>query len=285
MSEDVLAVGGTIRIANGSVVRDGWISNTVVPRRFLPGIQIVEYLRAFLFGRLGWNRLGGNLVISGAFGLFHRDEVIAAGGYDLGTVGEDLELVLRLRRQGYESGTRHRVDFIPDPVAWTEAPETGRALGRQRDRWHRGLAEVLSRNRTLFLNPRYGLVGMLVYPYFVVTELLAPVLEALGLAVLVVALPFGLVSWTFALLFFLCAYGYALILTMVTLLLEEMTYHRYEGAVNRVLLLFWALCENLGFRQLTVLWRVRGLIRWLLKRRDWGQMERKGFKPRVRPEL
>ena len=273
----VIAAGGTIRIANASTVSAGRVVRTRVPRQAIPGFQVVEYLRAFLFGRLGWNRLGGNLIISGAFGLFRRDAMIAAGGYLHETVGEDMELVLRLRRLGYERKGPHRVDFIPDPVAWTEAPSSLRVLGRQRDRWHRGLTDVLWRHRKLFLNPRYGAMGMVAYPYFVVNEMLAPVVEAVGLIGVVLGLMLGAIDWPFALLYFLVAYGLGAVLTVMALVLEEMNFHRYHSFGDRVMLVVWALLENLGYRQMTVVWRLRGIFRYFTGSRSWGKMERAGF--------
>ncbi|MCA1689562.1 MAG: glycosyltransferase family 2 protein, partial [Actinobacteria bacterium] len=157
----VVAAGGTIRAVNGSKVRQGRVVEPHTPRRFVPAVQAVEYLRAFLTGRLGWNRLGGNLIISGAFGIFRREATIEAGGYERATVGEDMELVARLRKRGIERNGPRRVEFIPDPVAWTEVPESLRVLGRQRDRWHRGLADVLWRHRRVLFNPRYGTLGLL----------------------------------------------------------------------------------------------------------------------------
>jgi cellulose synthase/poly-beta-1,6-N-acetylglucosamine synthase-like glycosyltransferase len=278
-SDDVVAAGGTIRIVNASDVRGGRVVRTRTPRDPIPGIQVVEYLRAFLFGRLGWNRLGGTLIISGAFGLFRRDAVVAAGGYVHDTVGEDMELVLRLRRRGYEGHGSSRVAFIPDPVAWTEAPETLRVLGRQRDRWQRGLADVLWRHRRVLLNPRYGAMGLVAYPYFVFVELFAPVVEAIGIAGLLLGLSLGAVDTSFAIMFFLAAYGLGAVLTVLTLALEEASFHRYDRFVDRVLLIGWALVENLGYRQLTVVWRLQGLYRYLRGRTDWGKMERKGFAP------
>lgn len=277
--DDVVAGGGTIRVVNGSEVRGGRVGRTRAPTNPLAGIQVVEYLRAFLFGRLGWNRLGGNLIISGAFGLFRRDAVIAAGGYLHETVGEDMELVLRLRRLGYEQKGRHHVSFVPDPVAWTEVPETLRVLGRQRDRWHRGLADTLWRHRAVAFNPRYGAMGLVAFPYFILVELLAPVIEALGLIGLVAGLFLGVVNASFAALFFLVAYGIGFTLSVATLVLEEASYHRYEGMRDRLLLLLWALAESIGYRQITVVWRLRGLFRYLRGRRDWGAMERRGFRP------
>jgi cellulose synthase/poly-beta-1,6-N-acetylglucosamine synthase-like glycosyltransferase len=276
-SDGVLAVGGTIRIANNSLVRGGRVVETRAPSKAVPGFQVVEYLRAFLFGRLGWNRLGGNLIISGAFGLFRREAMLAAGGYAHDTVGEDMELVLRLRKLGYETGGPTRIDFVPDPVAWTEAPETLRVLGRQRDRWHRGLTDVLWRHRRLLFNRRYGKMGLVVFPYFFFFELLAPVVEAVGLVGLVLGMIVGAIDWPFAVLFFLSAYGLGALLTMATLVLEEMTFHRYEGFGDRLLLVAWTLLENCGYRQMTVWWRLKGMWSYLRGSQQWGAMERRGF--------
>ena len=277
MADDVVAAGGTIRVANGSEVRAGRIVKARAPRSWLAGVQTIEYLRAFLFGRLGWNNLGGNLIISGAFGLFRRDAMIGVGGYLHDTVGEDMELVAHLRRTGIESGRPSRVEFIPDPVAWTEVPESLEVLGRQRDRWHRGLADVLWRHRALLFRPRFGGLGLIVYPYFLLFELLAPVVEAVGLLGAVVGLVFGLLDPDFALLFFLVAYGYALVLSLLTLVLEEWSFHRYGDFNDRMLLMAWAFVENFGYRQITVLWRLRGLVKYIRRRTEWGVMSRKGF--------
>jgi cellulose synthase/poly-beta-1,6-N-acetylglucosamine synthase-like glycosyltransferase len=280
-STDVVATGGTIRVVNGSEVKFGRIVRTRVTTHALAGIQVVEYLRAFLFGRLGWNRLGGNIIISGAFGLFRRESVVSAGGYLHDTVGEDMELVLRLKRLSYEQSGPGRIAFVPDPVAWTEVPESAKVLGRQRDRWHRGLADVLWRHRRMFLNPRYGVTGLFVFPYYVFVELLAPVIEAGGLLTLALGLIFGIIDWRFAALFCLTAYGLGTALTAFTLILEDISFHRYNTFRDRGLLFWWALMENLGYRQMTVYWRLRGLWKFLRGRKDWGVMERKGFQKPV----
>ena len=280
---DVVATGGTIRVVNGSEVKFGRVVKTRVPTHALAGMQVVEYLRAFLFGRLGWNRLGGNIIISGAFGLFRRESVLGAGGYLHDTVGEDMELVLRLKRLSYERGGPGTIAFVPDPVAWTEVPESLKVLGRQRDRWHRGLADVLWRHRGMLLNPRYGVTGLVVFPYYAFVELLAPVIEAMGLISLALGLIFGIVDWNFAALFYLTAYGLGTALTAFTLILEDLSFHRYETFRDRALLFLWALLENLGYRQMTVYWRLRGLWKFLRGRKDWGAMERKGFKPIAAP--
>jgi cellulose synthase/poly-beta-1,6-N-acetylglucosamine synthase-like glycosyltransferase len=274
---DVVAAGGTIRAVNGSTVDNGRVVVPRAPRSFLAGVQAVEYLRAYLTGRLGWNRMGGNLIISGAFGLFLRTSVLAVQGYEHDTVGEDMELVARLRRRAYEDGGPGRVEFVPDPVAWTEVPESLRVLGRQRDRWQRGLADVLSRYRGVALRRRYGSLGFVAYPYFVLVELLGPVVEAVGLVGLVLGLLTGSVNWPFALLFLLVAYGLGLIMTVLTLALEEWTYRGYGRGRDTLVLLGWAILEPLGYRQLTVVWRLKGLWKYSRGRTDWGVMTRKGF--------
>jgi cellulose synthase/poly-beta-1,6-N-acetylglucosamine synthase-like glycosyltransferase len=277
VSDGIVAAGGTIRAANGSRVLRGRVVEPHAPRRFIPGVQAVEYLRAFLTGRLGWNRLGGNLIISGAFGLFRREATLDAGGYEHDTVGEDMELVARLRRRGIEQGGPRRVEFVPDPVAWTEVPESLRILGRQRDRWHRGLADVVSRHRRVFMNPRYGTLGLLAFPYFALIELLAPVVEVIGIVTLIVGLAVGTMEIEFALLFLLLAYGFGVAMTVLTLALEEWSYGGYGGTRERLLLFWFTLLEPFGYRQLTTIWRIRGLVKYLRGKNEWGVMTRSGF--------
>ena len=283
-SDNVVAAGGTIRVANGCTIRRGRILDMRAPRNPIAGFQVIEYLRAFLFGRVGWNRLGGNLIISGAFGLFHRETVLEIGGYAHDTVGEDMELVIRLRRHGFETGGPSDADFVPDPVAWTEVPESTRVLGRQRDRWHRGLADVLWRHRTVLFNRTYGAMGWVAFPYFVFVELLAPIIEAVGLVGGIVGLALGMIDVPFALLYFLLAYGYGMLLSLCTLLLEELTFQRYQRLSDRLVLVGWALLENLGYRQRTVIWRLRGIWKYLRGRKDWGAMERRGLNRDATPK-
>jgi len=283
LDDRVVAAGGTLRVVNGSRVTAGRVIRQRAPRRFLPGVQAVEYLRAFLAGRVGWNRLGGNLIISGAFGLFRREPMITAGGYRHDTVGEDMELVVRMRRLAHERGEPERIVFVPDPVAWTDVPRRVRVLARQRDRWHRGLADVIERHRGILLNPRYGPMGLVVAPYFLFVELLAPVVELLGLLLLAVSLPLGVVNVPFAVMLLIVAYGLGLLLTTLTIALEEWTYGGYGGLRDRLLLLGYGAIESVGYRQLTALWRVRGLARHWRGHGDWGVMEREGFRPASGP--
>ena len=277
VDERCVGAGGTIRAVNGCEVRAGRVVAARAPRRPLAALQTVEYLRAFEVGRVGWNRLGGNLIISGAFGLFRRDAMVAAGGYHHGSLAEDMELVATLRRRGYETGAPGRILFIPDPVAWTEVPESLGDLARQRSRWHNGLVEVLRRHRALLLNPRYGALGLVVAPYYAVVELFAPVVEFVGLVSLAIGIAIGAINWPFAILFFLVAYGWGSLLTLFAIGLDEWTYRSYGGLGDRLLLLACALAEGIGYRQLTTFWRMKGIWNSLHGRTEWGRMTRAGF--------
>jgi len=277
LGRQVAAVGGTVRVANGCTVKDGRVTDARVPGRFLPGVQVVEYLRAFLFGRLGWNRLGGSLVISGAFGLFRKEYLHAIGGYRATSVVEDLDLVVRLHRYLRQHKRRYEIPFIPDPVAWTEVPESGRILSRQRERWHRGLIAAMWQYKGMLFNPRYGRVGLIAMPFFTFGEMLAPLVEVVGYVITVGGLLLGAVNVNFALLFVLVAWGYGMLLSLWAVVLEEVSFQRYRRLGDLGRLLLFATLENFGYRQRTVWWRLKAF--WLVFRQKqvWGEMTRKGF--------
>lgn len=281
LGDDVAAVGGTIRVANGCGVELGRVTDARVDGRWLPGCQVVEYLRAFLFGRLGWNRIGGSLLISGAFGLFRKEHVLAIGGYLTGSVTEDMDLVVRLRRYLQEQGSRATLPFIPDPVAWTEVPTSVRVLARQRERWHRGLIGTLVQHRRMILNPRYGVVGMVALPFYLFCELLAPLIEVLGWITLAIGIAVGALDGAFALLFFLVAVGYGTLLSVWAIVLEELSFQRYKRRSDLLRLLGFALIEGLGYRQMTVLFRLQAFWRFLRGVESWGTMTREGFSARA----
>jgi cellulose synthase/poly-beta-1,6-N-acetylglucosamine synthase-like glycosyltransferase len=282
LGREIAAVGGTVRVANNCTVKDGRVTDARVPRKWLPGIQVVEYLRAFLFGRLGWNRLGGNLIISGAFGLFRKEYVMAVGGYATNSIVEDLDLVVRLHRYLRRNKIRYEMPFIPDPVAWTEVPESLKILSRQRERWHRGLIAAMWEYKTMLFNPRYGRVGLLAMPFYAFCEMLAPVIEVLGYVITAVGLIFGMVNGSFALLFILVAWGYGMLLSIWAVVLEEVSFRKYRRFGDLFRLLLFASLENFGYRQLTVWWRLKAFASVWKRVHVWGDMTRKGFgKPSV----
>jgi len=277
LGRQIAAVGGTVRVANGCPVEHGRVTDARVPRRFLPGVQVAEYLRAFLFGRLGWNRLGGNLIISGAFGLFRKDHLLAVGGYRTTSIVEDLDLVVRLHRYLLRRGVPYEISFIPDPVAWTEVPETSAVLARQRERWHRGLIAAMWEYKSMLFNPRYGRVGLIAVPFYTFGEMLAPLIEVLGYVVTIAGAAAGVVSLSFALLFLLVAWGYGMLLSLWAVVLEEVSFRRYRRPADLVRLVLFAMLENFGYRQRTVWWRLRAFFTVWRQRRVWGEMTRKGF--------
>ena len=273
----IAAVGGTVRVANGCTVKDGRVTDARVPRRFLPGVQVVEYLRAFLFGRLGWNRLGGSLVISGAFGLFRKDYLHAIGGYRVTSVVEDLDLVVRLHRYLRQKRIRYEIPSIPDPVAWTEVPESGRILSRQRERWHRGLIAAMWLYKGLLGNPRYGRVGLVAMPFFAFGEMLAPLVEVTGYVATAAGLALHVVDVPFALLFVTVAWGYGMLLSLWAVVLEEVSFRRYRRFGDLLRLIIYATLENFGYRQRTVWWRLKAFWSVFRQKHAWGEMVRKGF--------
>jgi cellulose synthase/poly-beta-1,6-N-acetylglucosamine synthase-like glycosyltransferase len=277
LGQRVAAVGGTIRVVNGSTVAQGRVAAVRVDRTWLGGIQTVEYLRAFLFGRLGWNRLGGNLVISGAFGLFRREYLLAINGYQTGNVTEDMDLVVRLHRYLSEQGIDAAMPFVPDPVAWTEVPGTLKVLRRQRERWHRGLIGTMLTHRRMLFNPRYGAAGTLAMPFFFFGEMLAPLVELFGWAALAVSIPLGAVDWSFALLFIGVSMGYGLLLSVWAVIFEATSFRRYRRLPDYLWLALFAVLENVGYRHLTLWFRVEAFWKHARGVQTWGTMTRAGF--------
>nr|WP_281363302.1 glycosyltransferase family 2 protein [Nocardioides perillae] len=285
----VIAAGGVVRVANGSRVERGRVSNPRMPRRWLARIQVVEYLRAFLVGRAGWSRAGGLLIISGAFGVFRKDVLLEVGGMATDCIGEDAELVVRLHRRLGDEDLEGDVVFVPEPVAWTEVPEDRGVLRKQRRRWHRGLAEIFVRHRGMLFRPRYGVIGTVTMPWFFFFELLAPVVEVLGLvyfALLLVALlldPFvayelQTLNVPFASLLLTASILFAIFVTLVALLAEEVSFRRYRGVPDLLRAVLAAVEENFGYRQLNAFWRLGGIVEVLRRSaHDWGDMQRKGF--------
>ncbi|HKK07850.1 MAG TPA: glycosyltransferase [Gemmatimonadota bacterium] len=273
----VAGTGGTIRVANGVRFRGGVPIAPRGPRNWLASFQVPEYFRAFLFGRLGWNRLGGNILISGAFGLWQKRLMVAVGGYDEASIAEDLELTLNIHRLLKDRREPYDVPFVPDPVVWTEVPETIQMLGSQRERWHRGLLGTLFRHWRMFLNPRYGFIGLLTLPYYVLGEMLAPVVEVTGYGVIAAGLWLGVLNVPHALLFFALAFGYQMLLSLGAVWLEYLTFRVYPRARDYARIVVFALLEPLGYRQLTVWWRLKGFWTFLRDVSSWGSQARKGF--------
>ncbi|WP_186579613.1 glycosyltransferase family 2 protein [Aquibacillus kalidii] len=273
--DEVIASGGSVRIANGCVIENGEIIDTGLSKKPLVIMQVIEYLRAFLTGRVGLSHNNLLLIVSGAFGVFSKKWVIEAGGY-AHTVGEDMELVVRLHRLIKEKKLNKRIVYVPDPVCWTEAPESIKFLRRQRKRWHRGLFDSLWKHRKLMFNPKYGSIGLISMPYFFFIEFLGPLIELIGYILLIVSIIADSIYMEYAIIFFLLSLIYGSIYSMAAVLLEEWSMERYKKVRHFVLLFFISLTETLWFRPMTVLWRVEGMIEMIFGKKGWGEMVRKG---------
>lgn len=272
---DVIASGGSVRIANGSHIENGSIMKVGLSKNPLVIMQVIEYLRAFLVGRIGLSRHNLLLIVSGAFGVFSKKWVIDAGGYSH-TVGEDMELVVRLHRYVKEKKANKKIVYVADPVCWTEAPEEITFLKRQRNRWHRGLFESLWMHRSMAFNPKYGSIGMVSMPYFILIEFLGPVVELAGYLFIILSFFLGGIYEELALLLFLLFVIYGSIYSMLAVLMEEWSLKRYPKARHIAVLFFYSLTETFWYRPLTVIWRCQGIMDVLRKKRGWGEMQRKG---------
>jgi len=272
-----LAVGGTIRIANGSRIEAGQVVDMKLPRNFLALVQIVEYLRAFLMARLALSSMQALTVISGAFGIFQRRAALRVGGYSHGTVGEDMELVIKLHRLYREGKEPYQIDFIAEPVCWTEVPESLAVLGRQRARWQRGALETFFRHKKMLFNPRYGRVGFLGFGHILVVDVLGPLVEVFGYVLVPLLWGLGLLSVDYLLAFLAVTFTLGIFVSASTLILEEVELRRFPRARDLAILTAIAVAENFGYRQLANFWRLRGWWQFLNKQQGWGTMTRKGF--------
>lgn len=266
---DTLAQGGTLRILNGCQVIKGKISQIKIPKKILEGIQVVEYLRAFLYGRMGWNHLGGNMIVSGAFGLFDRKSVIEVGGYDIKSIAEDFEITMKISKYQRDKNRKQSIRFIPDPVAWTIVPSTLKDLGRQRARWHQGLCEVLVKYKRMIFNPKYRLTGLLGVPYMWIGELLEPLVEILGYIVMILGVSLNIFGFSRVLLFLAIAWGYSTFVTIISIILEVTTFRRYNLISQLLKLFVYSILENIGYRQISLWWRVKGFVQYFLKSKVW----------------
>lgn len=274
---DVIASGGVVRIANSCIVEEGRLIEVKLPQKLIARFQVLEYMRAFLLGRMAWSKINGLLLISGAFGLFKREIALKAGGYNHNTVGEDMELVVRMRTYMYEQKRRHKVCYIPDPLCWTEAPSTYQILGRQRNRWARGTFETLKIHRKIFLNPRYGVLGMISYPFWLLYEWLVPFVELSGFIVFLILIIAGKVSIQLFLGMLCAVYSFAFFISMFALLSEEMSFFKYTHKRDVMKMILTALIEPFWFHPRVVWWAIKGNFDLIKGKKTWGEMTRQGF--------
>ena len=279
----VVAVGGIIRVLNGSEIQGGQLQRVRLPRKSIEVIQVIEYLRAFLIGREAWAQGNMLMIISGAFGLFRTDLVRAVGGYRSRAIGEDFDLVARLHRHMLEKQADYEIRFVPDPMCWTEVPSDLKSLGRQRARWQKGLLDVLWPNLDMLFRPRYGRIGCFALPYLWLFELFAPVIEIVGIATIILAACVGVLSREFFLQFLIFGYAFATVISIGSVLQEEITYKRYNDWKDVARLITYCFFEHFPYRQLHMIWRLQGLWQYLRGDLVWKPVKRKGLQSAQAP--
>ena len=272
-----VAVGGIIRIASGCEIVNGELREINLSNNPLLMLQTNEYLRAFLTGRIGFHKMGMLLIISGAFGAFNKQLVIDAGGYTPKCIGEDMELVVKLHQHMLKGKRVYSIKFLPDPVCWTQPPDTLGDLKKQRKRWHIGLIDTLMRHRDMAFNPDYGRVGIFCLPYFWIFELIGPVFEVMGYFSVPISFLLGIVDLHFMLSFFLVAVLYGTILSVGALLMEENTFRKYPRISQILKLFLYAVLDNFGYRQLNTIYKVEAMLGFRRNKSSWGSIQRRAF--------
>ncbi|WP_431028291.1 glycosyltransferase family 2 protein [Lysinibacillus sp. LZ02] len=276
-NDDVIAAGGSVRIANGADVRMGTVVNSVVPSNPFVIMQIIEYLRAFYMGRIALSKFNLVLIISGAFSVFSKKWVVKAGGYSVNTIGEDMELVVKLHRYIMDNKLKKRIEFVPDPVCWTEAPDNMRDLRTQRRRWHQGLLGSLMLHKVMTFNPKYKQIGMISFPYFWLIEFFGPIIELSGYIYIIISFMVGNLYLDSAIILTTLFLIYSSFLSMFAILLEAWSINTYPRIRDSIKLIFFSLTETFWFRPLTILFRLEGIIYYIRGREDWGQLQRRGL--------
>lgn len=276
----VIAAGGVIRVVNSCEINEGIVTKVNYPENFWAKFQVLEYFRAFTMGRMAWSRLNGLMMVSGAFGLFDREIVKAVGGYDKTTVGEDLELVVRMRKYMYNKKEPHRVAFIPDPLCWTEVPSSLKILSRQRKRWAKGCIDTLKKHRDMNLNPKYGVVGMLSFPYWVYFEWFGPLVEFFGLLFIVLLTIFNLVNFRFLIILALFVFSYSMAFSSFAVFFESFYFHKYKGYKFLTQIIRMAFYEMFIYHPITLWFTIQGNYEYFIKKNKsgWGVMTRTAFK-------
>jgi hypothetical protein len=276
----VIASGGVIRVVNSCEVENGQVVKVNFPRNLWARFQVLEYMRAFTFGRLAWSKINGLLIISGAFGMFDRKLAIAAGGYDKSTVGEDLELVVRMRKYMHQvEKKKYKVAFIPDPLCWTEVPQTLKVLSRQRNRWTRGSIDTILKHKDMLFNREFGRIGMISFPYWVIFEWLAPLIEFAGMVYFVVMLTLGLVDTKIFVLLLIMVLITTLVFSIFAVFYETYVFYRYRGFKFLLGVLGTCLLEMPVYHPLNVIFSLKGNYDFFLRKnkKGWGKMTRTGF--------
>ncbi|MGC1516500.1 MAG: glycosyltransferase [Maribacter sp.] len=274
----VIAVGGVIRVANSCLIQGGRLEEIRLPKNWLARFQLLEYTRSFILGRMAWGRIDSLLIISGAFGFFEREIALAVDGYDTDTVGEDMEIIFKMRRYMHDRKEPYTIEYIPDPLCWTEVPEDLKILINQRDRWARGNLETLFKHKDMLFNSKFGRLGLLSYPYWFFYEWLSPLLEFFGFFTVIAFAYLGILNWDFFIMISVTIYAFSIMISFYAILWDVYSYNEYTRTKDILILMGYAMLEPFLFHPVIVYAAVRGNMKKLFKvKSGWGSQVRKGF--------
>jgi len=274
----VIATGAGIRISNSCEVKDGFLVKIHFPKGWYPRFQELEYVRAFLFGRMAWSQINGLLLVSGGLGMFDKEVAVAAGGYFHKSLGEDMELITRMRKYMYDNKLPFSIQYIPESLCWTEVPATKEVLIRQRVRWARGLIQTLYFHKNIFFNPKYGKTAFLIFPYFFLFEFLIPILELIGIIILIFSFFILDLDYHNFLYMSSAVYLFYLIITFISILLDDIIYKNYANTKEIIILVLMAIIEPFCYHPVNVYASLKGYYHFVRQKElKWGNMQRQGF--------
>ena len=272
---NVVAVGGLIRLSNDVELENCRVKKYQLPKNIIACMQVLEYDRSFLASRIMFDKFNGSLIISGAFGLFKKDVVIAAGGYNNKTMGEDMELVVKLHEYCTVNNMKYTICYATDAICWTQAPEKLSNLKKQRKRWHLGLFQSMIKHRKMLFNPKFGAVGYISYLYFLIYELLSPFIEIFGVLTMLLAFATDLINIPFMVLFFLIYAVFGSVLSLTAFFSRIYTSDlkvTFSDAVKACLL---CVFEITCLRFVLAWVRATAFFGYRKKKLQWGRIERK----------
>ncbi|MBS4956826.1 MAG: glycosyltransferase family 2 protein [Clostridium sp.] len=276
MEDDTtVAVGGNIKVANQVVLDKGEVIKIFPPKKLLVIFQLIEYYRVFLTTRVWFNRFNGNLIISGAFGLFKKSSVVNIGGYDTNTIGEDMDLVVKLHSFYRKNRIPYNIKYSYDAVCWSQVPEKFKDFKGQRRRWHIGLMTTLISHRYIFLNPKYGVVGVFSFIYFLVYELFSCVLDIVGLIIIILSYFAGILSIDFLITFFMIYVTYSIVISVASIILENYIFKHILSVWTILKLILLSAVESFGYRQVCSWCRLSGIIGYKKRKYEWNKISRK----------
>lgn len=276
MEDDrTIAVGGRVKVANQAVVKDGEIVKIVSPKNWVVLFQIIEYYRVFLATRVWFNRFNGNLIISGAFGLFKKQAVVNVGGYNTDSIGEDMSLVVKLHSFYRKNKLDYKIQYTPDAICWSQVPGSLKDIKSQRIRWHVGLMQSILNHKYIFLNINYGFVGTFSFLYYLIYEMISPILEFLGVIFIILAYYTGFINIQFFATFIIIYVGYSVVVSTAAMILENYLYKNKINFVTGLKLFIFSILESFGFRQICTVFEITGIFQYIKRKHYWGEIERK----------